>query len=312
MRSKSDERLLEALTWDRMPLALVGYVVVILFPFAVTGGLLALLGAATGEPFALVPLLVGLLVLRQINGFVVSLLYHRGMSHGAVRFHPKLEWCMRLWGWLFVGPGCRTWASVHRVHHAVPDLPGDPHSPLLPGESFWTVGRQAFHAFSAAVADETHLQKYVAGLPDDRLEAFIRRDEQRRFGMLGLRFPVLLAGLTGLHLAMGHGLAVAAVGAVLTLPATTGAVLSTSVFLIGGLAHVCGYRRFALRDGSANLLPVDLLAWGEALHQNHHAYPSSCDLGVGRWEWDPGYQLCRVLEAVGLVVELRGLPPRAR
>lgn len=38
-------------------------------------------------------------------------------------------------------------------------------------------------------------------------------------------------------------------------------------------SHIRGHRTYENRDDSRNLWWVGLLAWGEGLHNNHHAFP---------------------------------------
>ncbi|MCB9743645.1 MAG: fatty acid desaturase [Alphaproteobacteria bacterium] len=285
--------------------ALLAYGLIVAAPFALSAGLLWALSAASGRSLPIGALVLATLALRQLNVGVLTTLYHRGMSHRALRFHPRLEWALRLWGWLFIGPGTRTWAIVHRWHHAQADRPGDPHSPSKPGESLATLTRQAIGAFRSVARDEAPARRFAAGLPEDRLEALIRWDERRLFGVYGLRLPAVLCALSALYLALGLPLGWALLAGLATLPATNGAVLSSSVLLIGGVAHLAGYRNFDTPDTSTNLLPVDLLGWGEGLHNNHHARPACADMAAQPWEWDPGFAALALLERLGLVRDLR-------
>ena len=298
--------LLERPEWRRPGLAVFAYVVLSFLPFAVTLGLLVLIAAASGDAFDLGRVLLALFVMRQINVFVVSTLYHRGVTHRSFRFHPALEWPLRVWGWLFLGAGTRTWALVHRHHHAHADTPEDCHSPSIPGESFWTIGRQSKAAFLRASKDLSHLARYDRNLPDDRLERLIRWDEQHLYGVLGIRIPLVIAALTGVYLLAGHGPLVALLAALATLPGINGSTLAATMLLVNGAAHLWGYRNYDTADTSTNLVPVDLLGWGEAMHHNHHARPGCADMAARRWEWDPAFSVLKGLSKVGLVYNLKG------
>ncbi|MFB6372205.1 MAG: hypothetical protein ABEN55_03610 [Bradymonadaceae bacterium] len=224
--------------WRRR-LAVPAYYSVTFAPFAVIAGLLRAVEWAAGAAIPVLWTLGVLFVLRQINVFVLSTLYHRTASHAQLTFHPRLEWELRVWGWLFL---------------------------------------------------------------DDGLEEFIGREEHRFFGVLGLRFPLLVtASAAVFSLGVGLEAGAALLAALAILPGLTGAALSSTIYIINGLAHVVGYRRFDTDDTSRNLLRKDLLAWGKTLHHNHHARPGRVDPAVGSDERDAGYAALKQLERIGWV-----------
>ena len=59
-------------------------------------------------------------------------------------------------------------------------------------------------------------------------------------------------------------------------------------FSINSLCHFFGRRPFSTGDESRNLAWLAPLAFGEAWHNNHHAFPTSARHGLGRWQVDPG------------------------
>ena len=61
---------------------------------------------------------------------------------------------------------------------------------------------------------------------------------------------------------------------------------TTSTYSINSLCHFFGRRRFATEDHSRNLLWLAPLSFGEAWHNNHHAFPTSAFHGMGRREID--------------------------
>jgi hypothetical protein len=46
---------------------------------------------------------------------------------------------------------------------------------------------------------------------------------------------------------------------------------------------------------------LGLASWGEAFHNNHHAFPWSAAFGLQRHEFDPGFWFIRALERIGWV-----------
>lgn len=67
-------------------------------------------------------------------------------------------------------------------------------------------------------------------------------------------------------------------------------------FSINSLCHFFGRRPFATGDQSRNLAWLAPLAFGEAWHNNHHAFPTSARHGLARWQLDPGGWLINGLE----------------
>ncbi len=76
-------------------------------------------------------------------------------------------------------------------------------------------------------------------------------------------------------------------------------------FLVNSAAHKFGYQTHEARDESRNCWWVVLLAWGEGWHNNHHAFPRSARHGLRWWELDANYLAISVLQALGLVWDVR-------
>ena len=70
---------------------------------------------------------------------------------------------------------------------------------------------------------------------------------------------------------------------------------------VNAFGHRFGYRNFATNDRSTNNLAVSWLIAGEGYQNNHHVDPSRANFGIKWWEFDSGYQLCRLAQAAGLV-----------
>ena len=74
-------------------------------------------------------------------------------------------------------------------------------------------------------------------------------------------------------------------------------------YSINSLCHFFGRRRFDTGDESRNLAWLAPLSFGEAWHNNHHAFPTSAEHGLRRYEraLDPSALVIGVLERLGLV-----------
>jgi stearoyl-CoA desaturase (delta-9 desaturase) len=82
-------------------------------------------------------------------------------------------------------------------------------------------------------------------------------------------------------------------------------VLHHVTYSINSLCHFFGRRRFATGDHSRNLLWLAPFSFGEAWHNNHHAFPTSAFHGMGRGELDISGLVISGLERVGLVWDVQ-------
>lgn len=84
-----------------------------------------------------------------------------------------------------------------------------------------------------------------------------------------------------------------------------------ATFTINSLAHGWGRRRFETGDDSRNNWFLALLTLGEGWHNNHHHhYPGAARQGFCWWEVDFTYYGLLLLERLGLIWNLRPVPPR--
>lgn len=82
----------------------------------------------------------------------------------------------------------------------------------------------------------------------------------------------------------------------------------TGHWFIGYFAHNSGGRRWHVEGACVQGHDVNfcgLITFGECWHNNHHAFPGSAKLGIYERQMDPGWWLIKLLEAVGLVSNIR-------
>ncbi|MCR9201597.1 MAG: acyl-CoA desaturase [Planctomycetaceae bacterium] len=82
----------------------------------------------------------------------------------------------------------------------------------------------------------------------------------------------------------------------------------TGHWLVGYLAHNGDNEEWHVNDAAVqghNVPGLGLLTFGEAWHNNHHAFPDSARLGLKPGQSDPGWWLLTVLEGLGLVWNLQ-------
>jgi hypothetical protein len=136
--------------------------------------------------------------------------------------------------------------------------------------------------------DQANPQRYAKDLLADRDLRFISRTFPL-WVLVGLAAPFGLGfALTG---TMRGGLTGLLWGGLVRV-----LVLHHATFSINSLCHFFGRRPFATGDESRNLAWLAPIAFGEAWHNNHHAFPTSARHGLGRGQFDPSAWLIAGLE----------------
>jgi stearoyl-CoA desaturase (delta-9 desaturase) len=82
-----------------------------------------------------------------------------------------------------------------------------------------------------------------------------------------------------------------------------------STFSINSVCHFFGRQDFPTRDESRNVPWLAIPTWGEAWHNNHHAFPTSYRHGLHRWQIDPSAGMIRLLEMAGLAWDVVRVDP---
>jgi stearoyl-CoA desaturase (delta-9 desaturase) len=252
--------------------------------------------------------LVVFAVTMTLAGFGVTLGFHRLFTHRSFRTTRWMRALLAILGSAAVEGPVIEWVAYHRRHHAFSDHEGDPHSPHV-GHGAGVKGALGglFHAhvgwvvFSDEPANE---QRYAPDLLDDRT---IR--------LIDSTFIVWVAA----GLAFAFGLGVALTGTVrggLTGLLWGGAVrifvLHHITFSINSLCHFFGGRDYETGDESRNLRWLAPFSFGEAWHNNHHAFPTSAAHGLTRWQFDPTKLVIYALEKVGLAWDVVRISPARR
>jgi len=244
--------------------------------------------------------LVVLLALYVLTGAGISVGFHRLFAHRSFEAAQPVRALLAVLGSMAMMGGVIRWVSNHRKHHAFSDDDGDPHSPQLeqrPGFLGALAGLWHAHVGWIYTSERPDPERYARDLVRDPLIRFIDRTFLL-WVVLGLALP-FAAGY-----AVSGGLAGALTAFLWGGPARIFA-LHHVTFSINSLCHFHGRRRFATADESRNLFWLAPISFGEAWHNNHHAFPSSPFHGLRRREVDPGRWLIVGLEAVGLAWNVR-------
>jgi stearoyl-CoA desaturase (delta-9 desaturase) len=245
------------------------------------------------------------LILYVATGMGVTVGFHRLFTHRSFKTSPVLRGVFAACGSMAIEGPVISWVADHRKHHAFSDQPGDPHSPHVDHGVGWRGAlRGLAHAHVGWLFIHTqraNRKRYAPDLLADPVVRFIDRTFVLwAVGGLALAFVLglllggtLTAGLTGLLWG----------GAVRLL------VLHHATFSINSLCHFFGRRSYQTDDESRNLAWLSLLTFGEAWHNNHHAFPTSARHGLSRWQIDPSAVVIWLLERAGLAWDVVRISP---
>jgi stearoyl-CoA desaturase (delta-9 desaturase) len=230
--------------------------------------------------------IVAAAMLVMVDALVVSVVYHRYLTHRAVDVN---RWVARLLTLYLQGMAIApplTWIVAHRSHHARPDSPDDPYSPTVQG--FWPVLflTPLLVTRWKLAQSRARLDLLARPLPDLRFYAACNR-------------PWVCLPLAALF-ALGFWWALGVPGLVVW------GLQLFGISLVGGwinaVAHTHGTRPHANsavnRRGPIPFV-LNLYMAGEWLHNHHHHRPRSANFGLAG-ELDPGYLACRSLAKLGL------------
>ena len=244
-------------------------------------------------------------ILYVLTGLGVTVGFHRLFTHRSFATKSWLRGVFAVCGSAAIDGPVISWVADHRKHHAFSDQPGDPHSPHVDHGVGWRGAlRGLAHAHMGWLFLHTQRgarKRYAPDLIADPVVSFVDRTFLYwAIGGLGAAFGLgwliggtLTAALTGLLWG----------GAVRLL------VLHHVTFSINSLCHFFGRRRFDTDDESRNLAWLSVLSFGEAWHNNHHAFPTSAAHGMRWWEFDSSKLVIRGLEKAGLAWDVVHIDP---
>jgi stearoyl-CoA desaturase (Delta-9 desaturase) len=233
------------------------------------------------------------LAMTHVTIAAVTIFLHRSQAHRGLDLHPVASHFFRFWLWLTTGMVTKEWVAIHRKHHAKVETPDDPHSPQTRGIK--TVLLRGTELYRAESRNLETLEKYGHGTPDD----WIERNLYTRFSWQGV--GLMLA--VNLFLFGPIGATIWAIQ-MMWIPVTAAGI-------INGLGHYWGYRNFACKDASTNIVPWGILIGGEELHNNHHAYGTSAKLSSQWYEFDIGWFYIRTLSVLRLAT-IRKVAPQLK
>jgi len=240
--------------------------------------------------------LVVFAVFYVICGLGVTAGFHRLFTHRSFKTTRGVRAALAIAGSMAIEGPIISWVADHRKHHAFSDQPGDPHSPHVDhGSGLRGALRGLAHAHVGWLFIHTQRGAKDRYAPDLQKDPIVRWVDKT----FVLWVAVGLAGPFALGWLIGGSLATALTG-LLWGGAVRVLVLHHVTYSINSLCHFFGRRRFETGDESRNLAWLAPLSFGEAWHNNHHAFPTSAMHGMRAWEIDPAALLIRLLERLDL------------
>jgi len=208
--------------------------------------------------------------------------YHRALSHRAVKLNPVIEQILIFFA-VFNGSGApSTWIANHRNHHSNSDTIDDVSSPRHGG--FWWAHLRWLYQWEAS-----SMEKWSPDLISTRYLFWAKA--QPYLIAISLTFGYFAFGWAGLFW-------LGAIRMVYCLHMQ--AFVNSLLHLKPGLPEGV--------DSSQNIWwlgPLQVSAWGENWHGNHHAYPGSACFSRHWWQVDIGWYVIRSLEKLGLATQVR-------
>jgi stearoyl-CoA desaturase (Delta-9 desaturase) len=235
-------------------------------------------------------------IMYLATGLGITVGFHRYFTHRSFKTSKPVRAVLAALGSVAIEGPIISWVADHRKHHTFADQEGDPHSPHVDHGHGWRGALKGLvHAHVGWLFIHTQRgarRRYARDLIDDPIVSWVDRTfVSWALGGLLVAFLLgwviggsLFAGLTGLLWG----------GAVRML------VVHHITFSINSLCHFFGRRRFETDDESRNLLWLAPFSFGESWHNNHHAFPTSAEHGMRKWELDPSALVIRALERLGL------------
>ncbi|MGH9540800.1 MAG: fatty acid desaturase [Terriglobales bacterium] len=222
------------------------------------------------------------LVLGGIGGLGTTICYHRLLAHRTFKLNKWVEQAL-IFAAMFNGSGSpASWVAYHRLHHSQTDTEGDISSPNQGG--FWWA----------------HLRWLYQTEPADtkRWAPELTRGSYRFWTYA--QIPVLLFSLC-------CGLLVGGWAAFLWMGAFRLTYSLHAQCFVNSLTHLGAPPEGGV-DRSQNvwwLGPLQLTAWGENWHRNHHSAAGLARFSRAWWQVDVGWYCIVGMEALGLATNVK-------
>jgi stearoyl-CoA desaturase (delta-9 desaturase) len=265
----------------------------VVLPFAGCIGAAALLWQWGFMGWLYVAMLVGGWL---FTGLGITVGFHRLLTHRSFETYRPVKLFWMALGALSVEGSPLVWCAIHRRHHELSDLAGDPHSPHLHGSSLMGTLRGLWFAQAGWLFTgywtSPELARYVPDLLTDPALVLVDR-LYYLWVLVSLALPTLMGGVMtwswrGALLGLLWG------GLVRIF------ITHHITWSINSVCHVFGRHDYETGDESRNNWLCGILGLGEGWHNNHHAFPTSARHGLAWWQVDASWLMIRAMQLAGL------------
>lgn len=236
------------------------------------------------------PLFIATLTLFLLEGFGITLGYHRLWAHRAFKANSLLiRIPLMIMGTMAVQGSIIRWAREHRLHHRYTDTEHDPYNSK----------RGLFYSHIGWLLESKFLKKLhlidISDLKNDPVIKF----QHRNYFPLVIYLKVILPAVIGYVYSDGDWL-----GGFLWIGCVSKILNWHSTWLINSIAHYSGIKEFQndITAAGGHLLAVMTL--GEGYHNFHHAFPKDYRNGYAWYMWDPTKWIITFLYSLGLATDL--------
>ena len=224
-----------------------------------------------------------------LTGASIEVGFHRCFAHGTFKVPGWLRAAMAAFAVMAAQGPTAYWVGNHRRHHSFPDRDGDPHSPR---DGFW-------HAHFLWMLDRevTFTPRFAADMLQDPAIRWI--DARYYYFVIG---GLIVPGLLAVMFSWSWQ---TFVSGVLWGGGMRMFFVQHGTFAVNSICHRFGGRPFRTADLATNVSNMSWLSFGQSLHNNHHAFPSSATMALLRGEIDPGSLILLGLAKLGLATDIQ-------
>jgi stearoyl-CoA desaturase (delta-9 desaturase) len=229
-------------------------------------------------PIPSLPVLILTLALAMLGALGTTVAYHRGLAHRTVKLNKWVEQFLIFWTVINGSGNPQSWTGFHRRHHSKVETDDDISSPK---HGFWW----------------SHL-RWLYQNPPVNLAEWCPDLQKPGYNIWSkLETPLILLSLTwGIVLGWEGFFWLGAIRLVYSLHGQCA---------VNSLTHMGELKE---GDSSKNLWwlgPLQMTAWGENWHRNHHSATNSARFGWRWWQVDVGWYFIWTLEKLGLAHDVK-------
>lgn len=234
-------------------------------------------------------------IMYFVHMFGVTAGLHRLASHNGYSAGPVVKAVLTIMGSMAAQGPLLYWVATHRRHHIYSDKPGDPHSPNLHKNKL--IGLWYSHMPWMLERSISTWNHYAKDVLRDRTYFFVHQN-YLVWVVLGLVIPAVAGGIIAGDIAgVWTGFIFGGLARMF--------FANQAAWMVGSVSHRYGSRQFRTDDQSKNNWLVAILAFGEGLQNNHHAFPVNYRHSIYWYEPDITGWVLAVMARLGLVQDLK-------